>query len=98
MHTTPPLCVRVLAYAAGNALTPPFSNDLQRTPTSPFPRRYYSYSFGYALVFLILDSFLFLGAAWYLDRVWPHALGQVSFLLCTVTFYANLAHNLTRSP
>jgi hypothetical protein len=22
----------------------------------------------------------------------------VSFLLCTVTFYANLAHNLTRSP
>jgi hypothetical protein len=25
-------------------------------------------------------------------------IGEVSFLLCTVTFYANLAHNLTRSP
>ena len=24
--------------------------------------------------------------------------GKVSFLLCTVTFYANLAHSLTRSP
>jgi hypothetical protein len=23
---------------------------------------------------------------------------QVSFILCTVTFYANLAHSLTRSP
>jgi hypothetical protein len=23
---------------------------------------------------------------------------QVSVLLCTVTFYANLAHSLTRSP
>ena len=23
---------------------------------------------------------------------------QVSFLLCTITFYANLAHSLTRSP
>ena len=28
----------------------------------------------------------------------PNAIVQVSFLLCTVTFYANLAHNLTRSP
>jgi ABC-type Na+ transport system ATPase subunit NatA len=37
---------------------------------------YYSYSFGYALLFLLFDSFLFLAAAWYLDRVWPHAQGQ----------------------
>ena len=26
------------------------------------------------------------------------AFDEVSVLLCTVTFYANLAHNLTRSP
>jgi hypothetical protein len=27
-----------------------------------------------------------------------HGMPQVSFLSCTVTIYANLAHNLTRSP
>ena len=30
--------------------------------------------------------------------LWRYPVVQVSVLLCTVTFYANLAHNLTRSP
>ena len=33
-----------------------------------------------------------------LVEIGPRFVLQVSVLLCTVTFYANLAHSLTRSP
>jgi hypothetical protein len=43
----------------------------------------------------VIFGFGHAGAHWSLERA---GLKKVSFLLFTVTFYANLAHNLTRSP
>jgi hypothetical protein len=37
-------------------------------------------------------------ARWYLERHGWDVSDAVSCILCTVTYYANLAHNLTRSP